>query len=209
MVRFIARSVLVVVLLSCFGLIIHLLSLPKDKDMLATLTATLAVIAAVISAFPALRVLELQEDATRPNPILYFDVSSRYLLMLLKLKNIGAAVAYDITINWETRPINADGKEITALDKVAVLVPQQCVSVNVGLANQLYTTRDSMTFVGSLSYRDASGKQYSTPFTCSADHFDSQLDFDEELPKTLHELQKLPESLGKIQQAILRGDKKS
>ena len=204
MVRFIARAVLLVVFVLAFGLAVHLLSLPKEKETLATLAATLAVIAAVISAWPSLKVLELQEDATRPNPVLYFDVSSRYLLMLLKMKNCGAAVAYDIVVNWEMHPTNDQNEEVTALDQVAVLVPQQSVSVNIGLSNTLLTRKKSMTFLGTLEFRDSSGKKYSTPFKCSADQFARQLDFDEEMPKTLHELQKLPKNLENIAVALRR-----
>jgi hypothetical protein len=46
------------------------------------------------------------------------------------------------------------------------------------------------------------GKERTQRFRCSADEQRSRLTFDQELPKTLHELQKLPEELDKIRKAI-------
>jgi hypothetical protein len=97
--RILVRLLLAVVFTAAIVLVAVLLLGPKSKETWATLTAALAVIAAVISAWPSLRVLEIQEDATRPSPTPYFDFTSRYGLMLLRVKNSGAGVAYDVRLN--------------------------------------------------------------------------------------------------------------
>ena len=97
--RILVRLLLAVVFTAAIVLVAVLLLGPKSKETWATLTAAPAVIAAVISAWPSLRVLEIQEDATRPSPTPYFDFTSRYGLMLLRVKNSGAGVAYDVRLN--------------------------------------------------------------------------------------------------------------
>src|ERR1039458_6013511 len=106
--RILVRLLLAVVFTAAIVLVAVLLAGPKSKETWATLTAVLAVIAAVISAWPSLRVLEIQEDATRPCPMPYFDVTSRYGFLQLRVKNIGAGVAYDVILSWDKHPQNAE-----------------------------------------------------------------------------------------------------
>jgi len=101
LMRLFVRSLLAVVFFAAIALAFVLLMGPRQTETLATLTAVLAVIAAVISAWPSLRVLEMQEDATRPCPTPYFDITSRYGLLLLRVKNLGAGVAYNVRLTWE------------------------------------------------------------------------------------------------------------
>ena len=94
--RTFARTLLAIVFFAAFGLAVFLLVGIKGKETWATLTAVLAVIAAVISAWPALRVLEIQEDSLRPRPTPYFDLTSRYGLLLLRVKNLGNYILYSL-----------------------------------------------------------------------------------------------------------------
>jgi Kef-type K+ transport system membrane component KefB len=75
--RVFVRVLLIGVFFAAVGLVVFLLLGPKQKETWATLTAVLAVIAAVISAWPSLRVLEIQEDATRTNPVPFFAFGAR------------------------------------------------------------------------------------------------------------------------------------
>src|SRR5271168_1325950 len=95
-----ARICLVIVLAGCLTLAGFLLHGPKEKETWSTLTGLLAVIAAVIAALPALRILEIQEDALRPRPTPYFDLTSRCDLLQLRVKNLGGGVAYDVRLHW-------------------------------------------------------------------------------------------------------------
>ena len=70
------RALLSLILLAAVSLIGFLLLHlgPRESDTWAAITGLLAVITAVIAAFPALRVVELQEDSLHPRPTPYFDV---------------------------------------------------------------------------------------------------------------------------------------
>ena len=200
--RLFVRILLGTVFTAAIVLVSFLLLSPKSKETWATLTAVLAVIAAVISAWPSLRILEIQEDATRPCPIPYFDITSRYGLLLLRVKNIGAGVAYDVTLNWDKHPQNEEGEDVTALDSIAVLTPHDSVSIFVGTAHEVLEKYPTMRFEGKLEIKDVTGKHITQRFVCSADEHRKRLTFDDEMPKTLHDLQKIPEKLTEICKAI-------
>jgi hypothetical protein len=148
---------LVIVLIVCVTLACFLLHGPKEKETWATLAALLAVIAAVIAVLPALRVLEIQEDVLRPRPTPYFDLTSRYNLLQLRVKNLGAGVAYDIKLKWKTRPINHKGDEVQSLDHISILLPQESVSTLIGASIDVVRKLSDTRFEGECHFKDASG----------------------------------------------------
>jgi hypothetical protein len=150
-------------------------------------------------------VLEIQEDATRPHPIPYFDLTSRYGLLLLRVKNSGAGVAYNVRLNWKTHPLNEEGEEMSALDTISVLIPQDSVSVLLGRPHQLFQKYPAMRFEGTVTFKDVTGKEMNHPFICSADEHRQRLVHDNEFPRTLHDLQQLPKQLEEIAKAIRDG----
>lgn len=200
--RIFARALLIIVLLAAISLVVFLLLRPRETETWPTLTALLAVIAAAISAWPALRVLDIQEDLSRPHPMPYFDFTSRYHLLLLRVKNLGAGVAYDVRLTWDAHPRNEDGDELTALDTIGVLIPQDSASVMVGRPNELFKKYPMMRFEGTVQFKDAAGKTRSQRFVCSADEHRKRLVHDEELPRTLYDLQKIPQELAEIRKVI-------
>lgn len=187
---------------AAIGLAAFLLFGIKGKQTLAALTGVLAVIAAVISAWPALRVLEIQEDSLQPRPTPYFDLTSRYNLLLLRVKNIGLGVAYDLQLTWNTHPRNEEGEEVSALDFISVLTPQDSVSVMVGRPQQLFQKYSTMRFEVTFEFRDAAKKKMRAAFVVSADEHRKRLVHDDELPKTLYELQQIPGKLDEIGKEI-------
>jgi hypothetical protein len=198
--RNLVRVTLFIVLLAAIGLIVFLLIFvgPKEKETWATITGLLAVIAAAISAFPALRVLELQDDSSQPRPTPYFDVSSRYNLLQLRVKNIGPNVAYEIRLKWKIHPLDHHGDEITALDYIPSLLPEQTVSTLVGVSTDMVKKYSNMRFEGEAEFKDSNGKSLRQWFVCSTQEHGKRLVHDEELPKTLRELQDIPKQLEKI-----------
>ena len=108
------QSCLVVIAATCLALAAYLLHGPKEKETWATLAGLLAVVAAAIAVLPALRVLEIQEDVLRPRPIPHFDLSSRYHLLQLRVKNFGGGVAYDVRLKWKEHPADHKGEEVTS-----------------------------------------------------------------------------------------------
>lgn len=202
--RILIRILLGLVLVAAVVLAVVLLLGLKETEtvMWATLTAVLAVVAAVISAWQSLRILEIQEDATRPCPTPYFDITSRYGFLLLRVKNLGAGVAYGVHLNWNKRPQNEEGEEVTAVDAVPVLVPHESVSVLVGRPHELFNKYPAMRFEGIVECKDVTGKHMTQPFICSADEHRSRLVHDDELPRTLYDLQQIPKRLDGIADAI-------
>ncbi len=187
-----------IVLVACVTLAALLLHGPKEKETWSTLAALLAVIAAVIAVLPALRVLELQEDSLRPRPTPYFDLTSRYDLLQLRVKNCGASVAYDVELKWKTRPVDHKEIEIQSLDHISVLLPQESVSTLVGASHEFVRKLADTRFAGECHYKDSSGKRLCHDFICSVDASQRQLLHDHEMPKTLRELQDIPKELARI-----------
>ena len=196
------RAILAAILSAAIGLIGFLLLQSQEKEIWATITGLLAVIAAVISSFPALRVLELQDDALRPQPTPYFDLSSRYQFLQLRVKNIGPSVAYDVRLRWKTRPRNFEGEEITALDNIPALLPNESVSVNVGTSMEFVPKYADTLFEGEVHCKDSNGKPINHQFFCSTQGHLRRLVHDDELPRTLYDLQKIPGQLEKIVNAL-------
>lgn len=187
-----------IVFVACIGLAVFLLHGPTEKETWSTLAAILAVIAAVIGIFPALKVLEIQEDSQRPRPTPYFDLTSRYDLLQLRVKNLGASVAYDVQLKWKTCPVDHKGNEVRSLDHISVLVPDESVSTLIGTSHDTVRKLSDTRFEGECNYKDASGKRFRQKFICSVDASQKQLLHDNELPKTLHELQNIPKELSRI-----------
>lgn len=186
------------VVLACALLIIVALNGPIEKETWATLAGVLAVLAALVAVLPALRVLEIQEEALRPHPTPYFDLASRYNLLQLRVKNFGGGVAYNVRLQWGKRPLNHAGEEITSLDHISVLRPQESASVLVGASSSIVSRIAESTFDGECYWTDAAGKEHRRDFVCSVDGNQRQLVYDDELPKTLYELQKVPNELSRI-----------
>jgi hypothetical protein len=197
-VRTLARISLALVFVACVTLAGFLLHEPKEKETWATLTGLLAVIAAVISALPALRVLEIQEDALRPRPTPYFDLTSRYSLLQLRVKNLGAGVAYDVELHWKVHPVDHEGNKVTSLDKICVLLPQESASTLIGVSTHIVKEFSQARFEGECWCKDSTGRKHHQNFVCSVDANQKQLLHDNELLKTVRDLQDVPKELARI-----------
>ena len=189
---------LIVIFVASISLLVFLLYGPKEKETWATITGLLAVIAAVMAAVPALRVLAIQEDALRPRPTPYFDMTSRYNLLQLRVKNFGGGVAYDVQLKWKTHPLDHKGETVTALDHISVLLPQESASTLIGTSSNKVKEFARSKFEGECRYKDFTGKKLRQKFVCSVDAHQKQLLHDDELPKTLRDLQEVPKELARI-----------
>jgi hypothetical protein len=197
-VKTLVRLSLALVLVASVTLAGFILHGPKDNGTWAVLTGLLAVVAAVIGALPALRVVEIQEDALRPRPTPYFDMTSRYSLLQLRVKNLGGGVAYDVQLSWKAHPVDHKGNKVTSLDAISVLQPQDSASVLIGVSNQAVKELSRTRFEGECSFKDSAGRKFHEKFICSVDANQKQLIHDDELPKTLRDLQEVPKELGRI-----------
>jgi hypothetical protein len=177
-----------------------------DATAWATVAGALAVVTAVVSAWTSQRVLELQEDAQQPNPVPVIDVRSRYQLAQFRITNHGGASAHDVTITWARQLRDAGGKDVLLGRDVAIpVIPEgESASVGLGGSHDFLEAHEDTTHNGTLRFSNVSGRQYAKAFVVSAEHERWALVHDEETPKTLWQLQKVPDELQKVAREIKR-----
>lgn len=174
-----------------------------SPDTLNPVAAALAVLTAVISAWGAQSVVEREEDAKRPFPYLSFDTQSRYSLAQLVLRNAGGAPAFDVRIHWDRPLLNHKGEPIrfsNSADGVEAPILQPGESVSVLIDTTVgYFKQEHLVYSGIVSFASSpKGKVQRQAFNLSGEQYRHTLTFADELPKTLHELQRLPEVLSAI-----------
>ena len=175
-----------------------------DPSAWATVAAALAVVAAIASAWTSQRVLELQEDALEPNPVPMIDMRRRYQLAQFRVTNHGGASAHNVKIIWQQQLQDAEGNDVLLGRDVAIpVIPEgESASVLMGSSHSFVRAHQDTTCRGTIEYTNASGRQYRKPFVVTAEHERVALTHDEETPKALWELQKLPDELKGVARAI-------
>lgn len=199
------HSLLTLVLLTTIGIAVFLFlsdTGPNHRDFVTALPGMLAVVAAIVAAWPSVRMLDMQRDALRPSPTPYLDTTSRNQLLLLRVKNLGSSAAYDVKIKWDQQPRNQDGEEVTALDDIPVLLPQSDPCVLLGGSREMFRKYTTMHFSGIVEFTDSTGKRMNQRFRCSGDPFRHSLVYDTDMSQTLVELQRVPTKLEEIAKAI-------
>jgi hypothetical protein len=177
-----------------------------DPATWATLAAALAVIAALAAAWTGQRMVELQEDAAQPNPVPSIDLRSRYGLAQFRITNHGRSVAQDVLVKWDRPLLDADGQAVGLGSESAIpaLGPGQTASVLLGVPHSWLEKTPKATFSGSISFKNSSGDDTKRPFVVSAEHERQSLTHDEEEPRTLYDIQKIPEVLKQIAAELQR-----
>jgi hypothetical protein len=190
-------------------LLLHSLLFLGLRDSAAIIAASLAVIAALVSAWTGQRVLELQEDAQKPYPYPSIDANSRYSLMQLRVTNYGGSVARDINLSWDNNNplLNADDVPVKFSDQddapdIAVLLPEQSAALLIGGDEQTFNERKGLNYSGKVKFKTASGKLMEHTFYLSPEQYRNTLVYDEEQPKTHYQLQKIPEELKRLREEI-------
>jgi hypothetical protein len=177
-----------------------------DPNAWATLAAVLAVVAAVTSAWTSQRVVELQEDALEPSLSVVLDSRSRYLVTQLRVLNRGGSPAYDVRLTWD-EPLYDDGGREPAFGvngAIPVLAPSESASVSLGITHTFLAKVPDTTRRGRITYSNASGRRREKPVVVSAEHERSALVHDAEMPRTLYDIQKIPDALKRIAEEISR-----
>ena len=116
------RKVIVRVVLFVTGLLavgslvaVFIRSGPAKSETWMTTAAALAVLTAVLSAWAAHRVVEMEEDVRMPCPLPSFDFTSRYSLAQLRVTNFGASAAYNVKLTWDKPVLDEDGEPVRFL----------------------------------------------------------------------------------------------
>ena len=174
----------------------------------ATLSAALAVVAAVISGWTSQRVVELQEDALAPNPVPWIDMRSRYQVAQFKISNRGASSAYNVQLGWE-QPLENAQREPVLLgvnSAIPIIGPGEDASINLGLDFEYLKVWTDTTRRGTITFDDATGKRRTHPFIVSAEHERKALDYTHERVRTEYEVQQIPDELKKIVRELHRAN---
>ena len=176
---------------------------------LTTIAAAAAVTASVVSAWNGQRVTELQQEAQRPYPYPSIDASSRYQLLQLRVTNLGGTAAHDISLEWEDRPLDFRGRPIgfssgSGASEIAVLLPGHSVSTPINTDSEFFKKYENANYEGEITFKDASGKRAQHKFFMSAEQYRQATGYEEEEPRTLHELQNIPKELKNLTQEVTR-----
>jgi hypothetical protein len=178
----------------------------KEKEW-ETLTASFSLLIAIISAWVAYEGLHKQFLLNKPQIVLMVDFKSRVELIQLVAKNLGQRPAFNIKIHWDQPLLNLEGDPISfnkfsSDTDIPVLNPSETASVLIDSTTGFFQkNRDkNLDFSGEIIFQEAlnTKKKVSQPFQFSFKHYGASLIYDEEGPKTMAELQKIPKALKEI-----------
>lgn len=180
-----------------------------DPSPWATLAAALAVVTAVISAWGAQRVVELEEDKQRPYAFPYFDTTSRYGLILFRVANSGGSAAHNIKMKWEEPLLDSKSNEVrfspTRDDmQIPILFPGQSLARIVDGHVQFFGMDRRHEYRGTISFEDSRGRTFSQPFVMDAEMYRETPSYEREDIKTHFELQKIPSAVQKVENELKR-----
>jgi hypothetical protein len=181
----------------------------QEKETWAIIAALLAVLTSILSAWTAQTALELQEDEKLPNPLVSFDLTSRYGVIQLRVTNNGGGSAHEIRLTWNTPLKNQRGNDVRFQDNpkladIPILQPHETISVFIDGSHQFFQRYKDSNFTGEIEFRNASGKTTKRPFYISAEHYRHTLDYDREELMTNKKLQEIPEAFQKLTSEVER-----
>lgn len=176
-----------------------------------TLTASISLTIAIISGWVAYETFHKQTMSNKPQIILRLDFRSRYGLVLLVAENLGTKPAFNIKFKWNQDLLNHKGEKIrfnksNSQIEISVLNPNESTSTIIGTPDSIFdkNKEKSMDYNGMIFFQESlnSKRLTSYPFQFSFQHYrNSPMDETEE-PKTMYELQKIPDHLDKIKQEL-------
>jgi len=176
-----------------------------------TITATISLIIAIISGWIAFEVFINHAEANKPQIVLRLDFRSRYGLILLIAENLGAKPAFNIKIQWDKKLVNHKG-EIISFNKydqqfdIPVLNAKELTSVIIDTPNKFFEKHknENLDYSGTIEFQETlkSKKKSRSPFTFSFRHYGLSPTFENEEPKTMYELQKIPKKLDNLKEVL-------
>jgi hypothetical protein len=181
-----------------------------------SVTAAISLTIAILSGWIAYETFYRQTQSIKPQIVIRLDFESRYDVILLVVENLGQKPAFNISIDWNQELLNLKGNKIrfnkhcTDID-FPVLNSGERTSVIVDLASKFYSERTSenMDYDGVIKFQESlsSKRKTSYPFQFSFKHYSFSPSFENEIPKTMYELQKIPKHLEQIKNEIKYSNK--
>jgi len=190
--------VFVTLILILSFLIFHLLNSHEFINSLV-ISESISLIIALISLIIAYFSFAISIENKRPLIIITLDFNSRYQLVQLNIENKGEKTARNIRLEYSNSSIWKEDKFKnleTIASYVSVLSPNQVIKKMVGIQQEIDFT--SQTTI-SVSYSNSSGYVvYKDKFLINLNDFKNSASFEDELTKTLYELQKIPTAITKL-----------
>ena len=183
----------------------------KNKEW-ESVTAAVSLIIAIVSGWIAFETFHRQSQTMKAQIVVKLDFTSRYDVILLVVENLGLRPAFNIAFVWNQELQNLKGEKIRFNkydDKIdiPVLNPNERTSVIIDVASRFYSAKrneKNMDYDGIIKFQESlnSKRITSYPFHFSFKHYNMSPSFENETPKTLYELQKIPEKLENIKNEI-------
>lgn len=176
-----------------------------------TTTASISLIIAIISGWIAHEVFIIQAEANKPQIVIRLDFKSRYGLIMLVAENLGMRPAFNIKLNWNKELKNYKGEilKFNSFDQksdIPVLNAKEQTSIIIDTPNRFFEKykNDCLDYSGTISYQESltSRRKTKYPFRFSFKHYATSPLFENEEPKTMFELQKIPDKLNEIKKAL-------
>jgi len=176
-----------------------------------TVTASISLIIAIISGWIAYEVFLKQSEADKPQIVLRIDFKSRYDLIMLVIENLGTRPAFNIVLNWDNELKDHYGKivkfnKFDETSDIPVLNAKEQTSVIIDTPWNFFEKNKNanLDYSGTVSFQETltSKRKTTYPFKFSFRHYGSSPSFENEEPKTMFELQKIPEKLDEIKKAL-------
>ena len=105
--------------------------------------------------------------------------------------------------------LDAQGRRVQFTEQekasgIAVLLPDQSVAAPIGTDIEMYGKYKDTYYSGTIKFKNASGKALKHPFYLSAEQYRHTLAYEEVVPKTHYQLQKIPKELEKLNREVKR-----
>lgn len=176
-----------------------------------TITASISLIIAIISGWIAYEVFLKQAEADKPQIVLRLDFKSRFGLILLIAENLGLKPAFNIKLIWDKELRNHKGEIIKfnqydTQSDIKVLNAKEQTSVIIDSPHDFFEKNkpENLDFSGTVSFQESltSRKLTEYPFRFSFKHYGLSPSIENEEPKTMFELQKIPGKLDQMTEVL-------
>ncbi len=202
-----SRVILITSFILLIGASIVITTIALTARQWETVTASISLLIAIVSAWISFETLHRQDQTNRPQLVLGIDFHSRTGLIQLVCQNAGGKPAFNIKIDWDRDLVNTNGKKITFSKfhndvDIPVLNPKETTAAFVDGENSFFEKfrGQDLTYSGKISYQESLNRKQrtSTPFSFSLTHYSNTLLDQKEETLTMNRLQKIPDALKAI-----------
>ena len=120
---------------------------------------------------------------------------------------MGGTAAHKISLHWDIELKDDNGHIVgfsmeDGVPAITILLPGESISKIIGAHHSFMERHPDTEYTGSITFEDPSGYKYKQPFRLDGRPFLNTPSYDHEALKTHSELQKLPDEIKKLRNAI-------